>query len=62
MKYKELTTKSEGEVKKMLADLEDELHQLSVKIKLNQEKATHKLGIMKKDIARIKTYLHSKSL
>jgi ribosomal protein L29 len=57
MKYKELTTKSEAEVKKMLEELHGEAHVLALKIRLNQEKHTHKLKMLKKDIARIKTFL-----
>ncbi len=59
MKYKELTTKSEAEVRKLLEDIQHEAHVLAQKIKLNQDKQTHKLKGMKIDIARIKTHLHS---
>ena len=60
MKFKELTTKSEAEVRKLLEELEEQVHTMSLKIKLNQEKQTHKLRPLKKDIARIKTFLHAK--
>jgi len=60
MKFKELTTKSEAEVKKTLEDLQQEAQDLAVKIRLAQEKQTHKLRVLKKDIARIKTFLHTK--
>jgi ribosomal protein L29 len=60
MKFKELTTKSEAEVRKMLEDLKDEAHDMAVKMRLNQWKNTHKLKSVKKDIARVMTYLHSK--
>lgn len=60
MKFKELTTKSDSEIKSLLADLREQAHNLSVKIKLNQLKNTHELGLVKKDIARILTYLSSK--
>ena len=60
MKYKELLSKSEAEAKRMLEEMESELHEFSVKIKLNQEKAHHKLKLMKRDIARIKTFLADK--
>ena len=57
MKYKELTTKTEAEVKKMLVELKTEAHDLSVKLKLNQQKNVSKLGQVKKDIARVMTFL-----
>ncbi len=59
MKYKELTTKPEAEIRHMLEDLQAELHDMSTKVKLGQLKTTHKLQIVKKDIARIMTYLHT---
>jgi ribosomal protein L29 len=57
MKYKELTTKSEAEVKKVLQDLRSEAHDLTLKLKLNQLKNVSKLGQVKKDIARVMTFL-----
>jgi ribosomal protein L29 len=60
MKYKELTTKSEAEVKGLLSELKAQAHDLSVKMHLNQVKNTRQLGAIKKDIARIYTYLSSK--
>lgn len=59
MKFKELTTKSEAEVRKMLEELENSAHDLALKIRLSEEKNTRKLRPVKKDIARIKTFLHS---
>jgi len=59
MKYKELTTKPEAELRRMLEELRDEAHDIAVKIRLNQLKTTHKLKAVKKDIARIMTHLHS---
>lgn len=59
MKYKELKTYSEDQLKKMFLDLRAEAHEISVKIRLNQQKQTHKLKQVKKDIARILTYLRS---
>lgn len=59
MKYKELTNQPESELKKLLLDLRGEAHELSVKIRLNQQKQTHKLKVVKKDIARIMTFLSS---
>lgn len=60
MKFKELTTKSESELKKMLEDLRHEAHELGVKIRMNETKQTHKMKMVKKDIARILTFLHNK--
>jgi len=59
MKYKELKNHGEAELKKMLLDLRAEAHEISVKIRLNQQKQTHKLRQVKKDIARILTFLGS---
>lgn len=61
MKFKELTTKSEGEIKQLLAELKSQVHELQVKARLNQLKNNHQIGAVKKDIARILTYLHSKA-
>jgi ribosomal protein L29 len=58
MKYKELTTKSENEIRQMLVELRSKAHDLSVKLKLNQVKNVKELGMVKKDIARIMTYLN----
>jgi ribosomal protein L29 len=60
MKYKELTTKPETELRKMLTDLQHEAHDLAVKIRMSEEKKTHKLKVLKKDIARILTFLSNK--
>ncbi len=60
MKYKELTSKSENEIKQLVLELREKAHDLSVKIKLNQLKNTNELKAAKKDIARIMTYLHKK--
>ena len=61
MKYKELTTKSEPEIRHLLQELLGNAHDLSVKMKLSQQKNTKELSGIKKDIARIMTYLRSKS-
>jgi ribosomal protein L29 len=61
MKYKELTTKTEAEVKQLLAELRLKSHDLSVKLRLNQLKNTKELGAVKKDIAKIMTFLHKKA-
>jgi ribosomal protein L29 len=59
MKYKELTTKTEAEVRQLLIELRLKSHDLSVKLRLNQLKNTKELGAVKKDIAKIMFYLHS---
>lgn len=59
MKFKELKNHTEAELKKMLLDLRAQAHEIGVKIRLNQEKQTHKLRQVKKDIARIMTFLAS---
>jgi len=61
MKYKELTTKTEAEVKQLLTELRLKSHDLSVKLRLNQLKNTKELGAVKKDIAKIMTFLHKKA-
>jgi ribosomal protein L29 len=58
MKYKELKSMPLAEVRKMLTDLKNQEHELSVKIRLNQIKDTHKAKQVRKDIARIMTFLH----
>ncbi|MBI5529933.1 MAG: 50S ribosomal protein L29 [Candidatus Doudnabacteria bacterium] len=62
MKFKELTTKSEGEIKSLLLELRAKAHDLAVKIRLNQLKNPRELGAVKKDIARIMTYLNQKKV
>lgn len=60
MDYKELVNKSKEELKRELAGLQDEFHALSVKVKMNEAKETHKLKNFRKDIARVLTALKSK--
>lgn len=59
MKYKELTNQTVGEAKKLLEELTEKAHNLAVKSRLNQLKNTHQLKQVKKDIARLKTFLHA---
>ncbi|MDR3643140.1 MAG: 50S ribosomal protein L29 [Candidatus Doudnabacteria bacterium] len=61
MKYKELTTKSEAEIKHLLLELKGNAHDLSVKMKLSQHKNVKELAGIKKDIARVMTYLRQKT-
>ncbi len=60
MKYKELTTLSEPELKKLLEEFRGQAHDLAMKLRTNQMKTSHKLVQIKKDIARILTFLSSK--
>jgi len=60
MKFKELTAKSESEIKGLLLELKQKSHDLSVKLRLNQLKNNSELKAVKKDIARILTHLHTK--
>ena len=57
MKFKELTTKSEAEFKGLLLELKQKAHDLAVKLRLNQLKNNNELRMVKKDIARIMTFL-----
>ena len=60
MKFTELKIKSEAEVKNLLTELRTKAHDLSVKLRLNQLKNNQELRAVKKDIARIMTYLSNK--
>jgi ribosomal protein L29 len=59
MKFTELKTKSEAEAKLLLVELKAKAHDLSVKMRLNQVKNNNELRTVKKDIARIMTFLKS---
>jgi large subunit ribosomal protein L29 len=61
MKFKELTTKSAAEVKQLLLELRGQAHELATKSRLNQLKNTHQLKSVKRDIARVMTYLGQKA-
>jgi large subunit ribosomal protein L29 len=62
MKYQELKTIALAEVKRTLAELQQQEHDLSVKIRLKQLKNTHKAKQVRKDIARILTFLRQQAL
>ena len=62
MKFKELTTKSAAEIKSLLTELQIKAHDLAVKTRLNQLKNNHEIKVVKKDIARILTYISNKWL
>lgn len=60
MKFKELTIKTENEVRSLLLELKTKAHDLSVKSRLGQLKNVKELNAVRKDIARVLTYLHAK--
>ncbi len=60
MKYKELTTKSREEIVKDLATIENDLRELRVKLRLGQADKNHQVQVMRRDIARMKTFLNTK--
>lgn len=57
MKYKEIISKPETELRKQLEELRGQAHDLAMKLRLNQAKNSHELGKIRKDIARILTFL-----
>lgn len=59
MKYKELSAKSEEQLRKDLVSLQAKAQELRVKTKLRQTKNMHELASVRKDIARILTYLRA---
>jgi large subunit ribosomal protein L29 len=59
MKFKDISTQSETEVRKLLEEMREQAHDLTLKMRLNQIKDTHKLKAVKRDIARILTHLQS---
>lgn len=60
MKYSELTTKSDAELKKELTTLSEKRENLRMKIKLGQVKNVNEYSAVRKDIARILTLLATK--
>lgn len=59
MKYKELSGKSEDQLRKDLGELQAKAAELRVKTKLGQAKNVHELSAVRKDIARILTYFRA---
>ncbi len=57
MKTKELREKSEGEQKKLLHELAQQVRELRFKIATREETKHHTLRLAKKDIARLQTLL-----
>jgi ribosomal protein L29 len=60
MKYKELITQTDEQLKKELAQVQGEARDLQLKVKLGEVKNRHKLVALKKDIARMLTCLHAR--
>lgn len=59
MNYKELNTKSEAALRKDLSALQAKAQDLRLKLKLGQVKNVRELAEVRKDIARILTYLRA---
>jgi len=57
MKFKEIKEKSEGELKKILAEKREELRQVRFELYAKQLKENHRYQALKRDIARILTRL-----
>jgi len=60
MDYKELTNKSETDLRKDLMLMREQVQSLRLKNKLGQLKNMHEMSLIKKDIARILTFLRAK--
>lgn len=59
MKYKELSQQSDDQLRKELEQLRVKASDLAQKKKLGQVKNVHELAGVRKDIARILTYLRA---
>ncbi|MBI3952342.1 MAG: 50S ribosomal protein L29 [Candidatus Doudnabacteria bacterium] len=59
MTIKELRTKSEAELRKMLASMREQSRDLRFQIYSKEVKNNHQMRIIRKDIARILTLLNS---
>ncbi len=59
MKYKELSQQTNDQLRKELAELRAKASDLAQKKKLGQVKNVHQLAGIRKDIARILTYLRA---
>lgn len=62
MKYSEINSKTEAELRKDLAAKRAELAEYRVKLRLSQTKKVRDYQVLRKDIARIMTALAAKSL
>ncbi len=59
LKYKELSAKNDTQLRKELADLRAKALELTLKKKMGQTKNVHELSGVRKDIARILTFLRA---
>lgn len=59
MKYTELSKQSATDLRKDLITLQEKRENLRMKVKLGQVKNTKELSTVRKDIARILTYLRA---
>lgn len=59
MKYEELSQKNEQQIRKELGELREKAQELARKKKLGQVKNVHELAAIRKDIARILTFLRA---
>ncbi len=57
MKYSDITTKSVADLQKELKVLSEKRENLRIKIKLGQVKNVKEYSVVRKDIARILTFL-----
>lgn len=62
MKNTELLTKNENELKEMLAKLKTDLQKTLMDVLQKKEKNVRKSGLIKKDIARVKTVMALKEI
>lgn len=59
MKYKELSTRNADALKKELAELRGKAADLKRKVRMGQVKNVHELSSIRKDIARILTFMRA---
>lgn len=62
MLVKELQNKSTSELRKLIADLKAELFMLRFKNSTEQLDQTHKISLVKKDIARVFTVMSEQKI
>lgn len=58
---KELRSRSEAELRSLLASKTEELHKMNFKHALGQLQQTHMLKLLKRDVARLETVLKEQS-
>ncbi|MBL7686359.1 MAG: 50S ribosomal protein L29 [Deltaproteobacteria bacterium] len=60
MTPKELRTKSEVELKRLVVDLQDEHFKLTLQNSTGQLEKNHRLGELRREVARVHTILNEK--